>query len=74
MASPSDLAGLIGKLKNLYSASRMSDPQLIKMRDLADKVVGRSVKSRNSAALASVRTGLQIYFVLRAFARKYYQG
>lgn len=74
MASPSDLAGLIGKLKNLYAASRMSDPQLIGMRDLADKLVKRSVSSRNSAALASVRTGLQIYIVLRAFARKYYQG
>lgn len=72
MASPSDLAGLIGKLKNLYSASRMNDPQLIKMRDLADKIINRSVKSRNSAALASVRTGLQLYIVLRSFARNYY--
>lgn len=72
MSSPSDLAGLIGKLKNLYSASRMSDPQLMEMRDLADKIVSRSVRSRNSAALASVRTGLQLYIVLRAFARKYY--
>lgn len=74
MASPSDLAGLISKLKNLYSASRMSDPQLIEMRELADKIVAKSVRSRNSAALASVRTGLQLYIVLRAFARKYYQG
>lgn len=74
MASPSDLAGLIGKLKNLYSASRMADPQLIKMRDLADKIVQRSVSTRNKAAQASVRTGLQIYIVLRAFSRKYYQG
>ena len=72
MQSPSDLAGLIGKLKNLYSASRMSDPQLIHMRDLAEKVIARSVRSRNKAALASVRTGLQIYLVLRSFARKYY--
>lgn len=72
MASPSDLAGLIGKLKNLYSASRMSDPQLIKMRDLAEKIVKRSVRSRNSAAQASVRTGLQLYIVLRSFARNYY--
>ena len=73
MSSPSDLAGLISKLKNLYSASRMSNPQLIKMRDLGDKIVKRAVKSRNAAALASARTGLQLYFVLRAFARKYYQ-
>jgi hypothetical protein len=74
MSSPSDLASLIEKLKYLYSASRMSNPQLIKMRDLADKIIKRSVKSRNAAALASVRTGLQLYLVLRAFARKHYQG
>lgn len=74
MRSSSDLASLIGKLKNVYSASRMSDPQLIAMRDAAEKIVKRSVRSRNSAALASVRTGLQIYIVLRAFSRKYYRG
>lgn len=74
MASPSDLAGLIASLKNLYSASRMADPQLIKMRELSEKIIERSVRSRNKAALASVRTGLQIYIVLRAFTRHYYQG
>ena len=72
MQSPSDLPGLIGKLKNLYSASRMSDPELIEMRDLAGAIVARSVRSRNRAALASVRTGLQIYSVRRSFARQYY--
>lgn len=72
MASPSDIGGLVSKLKNLYSASRMADPKLIEMRGLADKIVGRSVRSRNSAALASVRTGLQLYLVLRAFSKKHY--
>lgn len=74
MASPSDLVGLVGKLKNLYMASRMSDPALISMRELSEKIIGRSVTSRNKAVLASVRTGLQIYIVLRAFSMKHYQG
>jgi hypothetical protein len=74
MANPSDLAGLISKFKNLYAASRMSNPQLIRMRDLGDKIVKKGVISRNTAALASVRTGLQLYLILRAFSRKHYQG
>jgi hypothetical protein len=74
MANPSDLAGLISKFKNLYAASRMSNPQLIRMRDLGDKIVKKGVISRNAAALASVRTGLQLYLILRAFSRKHYQG
>jgi len=74
MANPSDLAGLLSKLKNLYAASRMSNPQLLKIRDLGDKIVKKGVSSRNTAALASVRTGLQLYLILRAFSRKHYQG
>ncbi len=74
MQSSSDIGGLVIKLKNLYLASRMSDDQLLKMRDLSNKIIKRSVSSRNKAALASVRTGLQLYIVLRAFAKKYYQG
>lgn len=74
MSSPSDLSSLVIKLKNLYMASKMSDPQLIKMRDLADTIVKRSVSSRNKAALSSVRTALQVYIVLRAFAMKHYSS
>jgi hypothetical protein len=44
------------------------------MRDLGDKIVKKGVISRNAAALASVRTGLQLYLILRAFSRKHYQG
>lgn len=69
-----DLPNLIMKLKNLYMSSRMTNPQLIEMRDLATHIVGRSVKSRNSAVLASVRTAVQVYIVVRAFSMKHYVG
>lgn len=74
MSSGSDLGTLIFKLKNLYLASRMSDSQLLSMRDLSEKIVSKSVRSRNSAAMASVRTAIQLYIVIRAFSKKYYQG
>lgn len=73
MASTNDLAGLIAKLKNIYMASRMSDSNLIGMRDKAEHIVKRSVSSKNKATLAAVRTGLQIYIVLRAFTKNHYQ-
>jgi hypothetical protein len=72
MSGPSDLGSLITKLRNIYMASRMSDPALISMRDLADGIVDDSISSRNKAVVASVRTGLQVYIVLRAFAMNHY--
>lgn len=65
---------LLAKLRSLYMASRMSDPVLLKTKDLADTIVAKSVKSKNASVLASVRTGIQLYIVLRAMAMNYYQS
>ncbi len=72
MSGPSDLGSLITKLRNIYMASRMSDPVLIGMRDLAEGIVKDSISSRNKAVMASVRTGLQIYLIIRAFSMNHY--
>ncbi|MNR52451.1 hypothetical protein D3C85_1723040 [compost metagenome] len=53
-------------------ASRMVDPTLLKMRDLADTIVNKSSTSKNKAMQASLRTGLQLYIVLRTFTMNYY--
>lgn len=74
MSEGNDISVLLSKLKNVYLASRMSDNQLIKMKELSGKIVDKSVRTRNDAAKASVRTALQLYIVLRAFAKSYYQG
>ena len=69
----SSLDALLGKLKALYTASRMSDPHLLQMKDLADSVVARSVSSKNVSVQAGVRTALQLYVVLRTLAMHHYQ-
>lgn len=74
MSISADLGTLLLKLRNLYTASRMSDDRLILMRDLADHIVNRSVKTRNNVMKSSTRTALQLYVVLRAFTKNYYQG
>ena len=74
MASPSDLAGLLERLKYLYSASRMSDPSLLKARELSTKLVQKVIRTRNTATVSSTRNAYQLYLVLRAFSRKYYRS
>ncbi|HWT40880.1 MAG TPA: hypothetical protein VN081_06490 [Dongiaceae bacterium] len=67
-----DIGLLIARLRALYMASRMADPALITCKLLADKVVSQAVKTKNPSILASLRTGTELYVVLRSFARSYY--
>ena len=70
----SSLDLLLGKLRALYTASRMSDPSLLKMKDLAEEIVARSVSSKNASVHAGVRTSLMLYIVLRCLAMQHYQS
>lgn len=67
------LMPLIVRLRALYMASRMSDPNLLKTKDLSEAVVREAVQSKNASVIASVRTGIQLYIVLRTLAMHYYQ-
>lgn len=67
-----DLGSLIAKLRALYMASRSSDPALLKMRTLGERILKKAVKSKSSSTLAAVRTGLFLYIVLRTFAKGHY--
>lgn len=72
MNSGGAMSALIQKLRALYRASRMAHPSLIKTRDLADVIVKKSIKSKNPSVIAAVRTGLQLYIVLRTLTKSYY--
>lgn len=67
-----DLASLITRLRALYMASRSNDPVLMKMRKIAEKIVGKAVRTKNASVIASVRTGVLIYIVLRTLSMKHY--
>lgn len=67
-----DLPALIARLRSLYMASRSSDPVVLKLRNLTEKMVDASVKSRNQAVIAAVRTGVLLYLVLRAMTKQHY--
>lgn len=67
-----DLASLLSRLRSLYMSSRSSDPSLMKMRELSLVISKRAVRSNNKSLLASVRTGVMLYVVLRTFSMNYY--
>lgn len=74
MKNQSDIAGLISKLKGIYGASRTSDELLLKIRDNVENIVRRATKIKSGPAIASTRTGVMLYIVLRAFTMKHYSG
>lgn len=67
-----DLASNLAKLRALLMASRSSDPSVLKLREETEKLVRASIKSKNNAVIASVRTGVLLYIVLRVMARDHY--
>lgn len=69
-----DIGTLVSKLRNIYMASRSTDPSLMKMRELGEKVVSRAISSKSAATIAAVRTGVFLYIVTRTFSKRYYGG
>jgi hypothetical protein len=70
----SDPMVLLQRLRGLYTASRMSDSTLLLTKQLSEEIVSKAVSTRNNAVIASIRTSVQLYIVLRTLAMNYYQG
>ncbi len=69
-----NLGDMMIKLKNVYSSSRSTDESLIKLRKDVEEVVDKAIRSRNPTVIASVRTGVMLYIIIRAFTRNYFTG
>lgn len=74
LGGKNSLTPLLVKLRSLYMASRMSDETLLKTKELSERIVNKAVRTKNPSVIASVRTGVQLYIVLRALAMRYYQN
>jgi len=70
----SGLTPLVSKLKNVYLAARISDPALLSNRALSEELVRAATNQKNSSVISGLRTGLQMYIVLRTLAMKHYQN
>lgn len=69
-----DLSVLLGRLKGIYTSSKSSDPELLEIRELAEKIIRKATTTKNSSAVASVRTAVLLYIVTRAFTMAHYSG
>lgn len=67
-----NLQGLISKLHGVYMSSRSTDPELLLLRTIAQRIVKNSTSTKNDATIASVRTGLLLYIVIRSFTMHHY--
>lgn len=74
LAGGRGLGPLLKRLRALYMASRMANPTLIKCKEMAEQIVVKSTGSKSSSMVASVRTSIQLYLVLRAMAMQHYQS
>lgn len=68
-----DIAGMLAKLRNMYTASRAVNEQLLQMRDIGEKVVRKAVKTRNDNLVKSIRTACMLYLVARTLTINYYR-
>lgn len=67
-----DLASLISVIRGVYMSSRSTDLELLRVRDKAEAVVAKATGNKNDSIIASVRTGLLLYIILRAYSMHYY--
>lgn len=66
------LAWLLTRLRGVYTSSRSTDPDLLKLRQDTEKIIKKSIDSRTEAVIASVRTALLLYVVARAYTMRHY--
>jgi hypothetical protein len=67
-----DLPGLLSKLRGVYMSSRSTDPALFSLREKTEKIVRQATGNRNASLIASVRTGVLLYVVLRSYTMRHY--
>ncbi len=74
LAKQNGLGPLLTRLRALYMASRMADATLLDCKAMAEKIVVQATGSRSASTVASVRTGVQLYIVLRSMAKSYFES
>lgn len=65
-----DYASMLLLLKNMYLSTRSTDKDLIRIRDLGEKVVKEANGKINSSLLMATRTSVILYMTIRAITGK----
>jgi len=67
-----DLKELVTRIRLLVMAPKTSDVRVLTIRDMGDAIVKNATNSRHVGQIASTRTGLMLYVMLRALTKSYY--
>lgn len=73
MASSSDIPGLIRKMRNLYQASRTTNPMILEMRDLTEQIARIATGSNNKVFIPAVRNAVLLYVLVRTWTYQHYR-
>jgi hypothetical protein len=68
-----DLAGLLSRLRGVYMSSRSTDTELLSLRTKTESIVKKATSNKNESNVASTRTGVLLYVVLRAMTMRHYE-
>lgn len=67
-----NLVNVLARLRGVYMSSRTTDPILLNIREKCEEIAYLATKNKNKNILPSLRTGLMLYLVSRAFTRQHY--
>lgn len=67
-----DLASMLSKLRGSFMSSRNTDELLVKTKLNFEKMVTSATGSKHPGIVASVRTGVMLYIVIRTLTMNYY--
>lgn len=65
-----DLAYVMGNLKNLFLSTRSIDPDLLKIRELGEKILKDAQGEMSSSLIMATRTAVIMYICLRSLVGK----
>lgn len=69
-----DLSSMLLRLRGAYTSSRSTDTDLLELREIVETIIRPAVDSKTPAVVASVRTGVLLYLVSRAYTMQYYSN
>lgn len=72
--NPSDLVGLLSRLRGAYVSSRSDNLDLMKLREEGYKLVEEASHSKSENQICSLRTSLLLYIILRTFTKRHYMN
>lgn len=72
MKNKNDVIGLLTHMKGIYTASRTSDEDLLKVRKNLENIVTHATGNKSPTVVAATRTGIMLYILLRTFTMKHY--